>query len=85
MALNPIQNAIELIVNNAIDVCANAQNDAWPVPSPCLSVCKMDAAGVYCQGCFRTVDEIRAWGKSEPAFKRAIWQKISQRVAERAQ
>jgi predicted Fe-S protein YdhL (DUF1289 family) len=32
------------------------------VPSPCISVCRMDAATGLCEGCFRTLDEIAAWG-----------------------
>lgn len=30
------------------------------VPSPCMRVCRLDAAGV-CPGCFRTVEEISRW------------------------
>lgn len=29
--------------------------------SPCVGYCRMDAAGVYCDGCLRTIDEIAAW------------------------
>jgi predicted Fe-S protein YdhL (DUF1289 family) len=29
-------------------------------PSPCISVCKIDAATGYCYGCLRTLQEIGA-------------------------
>ena len=31
------------------------------VPSPCVSVCLMDPSSDFCNGCFRTLDEIAAW------------------------
>ena len=40
------------------------------VPSPCISVCVMDADGVLCTGCFRTLDEIAAWGMLDADAKR---------------
>ncbi|MFM9879555.1 MAG: DUF1289 domain-containing protein [Burkholderiaceae bacterium] len=52
-----------------------------PVPSPCLSVCRMDAGSSLCAGCFRTLDEIAAWGAMNDAGKRAVWALIAQRAA----
>lgn len=31
------------------------------VESPCISVCSMNAATGYCQGCNRTIEEIQGW------------------------
>jgi uncharacterized protein len=31
-----------------------------PVLTPCIGVCTLDPAG-YCDGCFRTGDEIAGW------------------------
>jgi predicted Fe-S protein YdhL (DUF1289 family) len=42
------------------------------VPSPCISVCTMDAAGVLCLGCFRTLDEIAVWSVLDADAKRAV-------------
>ena len=57
------------------------QLDALPqVPSPCISVCRMDPATGLCEGCFRTLDEIVAWGAASPVQKRAIWQALAQRA-----
>lgn len=29
--------------------------------SPCIDVCKMDKLSGLCQGCLRTIPEIKAW------------------------
>ena len=49
------------------------------VVSPCMSVCRMDAASGFCEGCMRTLDEIAAWGMMDNAAKRAVWALIEQR------
>ena len=50
------------------------------VPSPCLSVCRMDPASECCEGCFRTLDEIAAWSRMSDDAKRGVWQAIGQRI-----
>lgn len=47
------------------------QADAKPIPSPCIQVCTLDADGV-CEGCYRTVEEITAWSRLDPAAQRAV-------------
>jgi predicted Fe-S protein YdhL (DUF1289 family) len=42
------------------------------VPSPCISVCAMDADGSVCLGCFRTLDEIASWSVLDADTKRAV-------------
>jgi len=32
------------------------------VPSPCISICQMDASEEICIGCYRTRAEIASWG-----------------------
>ena len=51
-----------------------------PVPSPCISVCAMDPATGRCIGCYRTLDEIAAWSGLDDAGKRAVWQRLLERV-----
>ena len=51
------------------------------VPSPCLSVCRMDPASECCEGCFRTLDEIAAWSRMRDEAKREVWEAIGQRIA----
>ena len=42
------------------------------VASPCINVCRMDAASGYCAGCGRTLDEIACWSEYTAAEKRAV-------------
>ena len=39
--------------------------EAIKVPSPCISVCQMDALDGICVGCYRTRAEIAAWGNMD--------------------
>lgn len=50
------------------------------VPSPCISVCRMDAATGTCEGCYRTLDEIARWGSASEEEKLAIWNGLLQRA-----
>jgi predicted Fe-S protein YdhL (DUF1289 family) len=50
-----------------------------PVPSPCISVCRMDERSGWCEGCLRTLDEIAAWSMLDDAAKRAVWKLLPQR------
>ena len=51
------------------------------IPSPCVSVCRMDDARELCLGCARTIDEIRVWSRSDDAARKAIWRRIEARLA----
>jgi predicted Fe-S protein YdhL (DUF1289 family) len=72
--------AIQSIAAQAMAVSANEENFAWPVPSPCVSTCIMDEDTGLCQGCLRTLEEIRLWGNADPDDKRQIWAQIAQRL-----
>jgi uncharacterized protein len=54
------------------------------VPSPCVSVCRMDAASGLCEGCCRTIDEIAAWSALDVEARRAVWQRIAERSRTRS-
>jgi predicted Fe-S protein YdhL (DUF1289 family) len=43
-----------------------------PVSSPCNKACILDPATQVCIGCFRTMDEIAAWGVLTDAERAAI-------------
>jgi uncharacterized protein len=62
----------------------NAPEDSTRVPSPCISVCRIDEASGLCVGCLRTLDEIAAWGALGDAARRRVWQAIVLRRAELA-
>jgi predicted Fe-S protein YdhL (DUF1289 family) len=49
------------------------------VPSPCINICRMDAATGWCEGCQRTLQEISTWSGMSGADKRAIWQALAAR------
>jgi uncharacterized protein len=63
-------------------------------PSPCISVCEMMPEAGLCAGCFRTLDEIAAWGSLDAAEKRAVlaalperrarWARLARRTVEHA-
>lgn len=82
VAVNPVntkltqQDAMTLVAARARNMGANGQ-----LLSPCISVCSMSAVSGLCEGCFRTRDEIAAWGNSDDSAKRATWARIEQRIA----
>jgi predicted Fe-S protein YdhL (DUF1289 family) len=57
----------------------SAPESTSPVPSPCVSLCKMDPDTGLCQGCLRSLDEIVAWAGADDDFKRAVWTQIRRR------
>lgn len=54
------------------------------VPSPCISVCRMEAATGLCEGCLRTLDEIAVWAVLDDEDKRAVWRALDERRIARA-
>ena len=50
-----------------------------PVPSPCVSVCRIDPASGLCVGCLRTIDEIANWGAMPPEQRVEVWRLIAER------
>jgi uncharacterized protein len=44
--------------------------------SPCISVCRLDAATQICIGCGRTIAEIAAWPSLSDAERKAIVQRL---------
>ena len=48
--------------------------------SPCVNICRMDAATGWCEGCRRTIDEIAAWSRLSPGEREAVWLKLPGRT-----
>jgi len=46
------------------------------VPSPCINICRMDAASGWCSGCMRSLAEIAAWSSMPDAAKQAVWSRL---------
>ncbi|MFZ2393107.1 MAG: DUF1289 domain-containing protein [Rhodoferax sp.] len=80
--MSPEPKAMKFLAASARHVRVSEQNVAQTVPSPCMSVCQMDAATGWCQGCFRTLEEIGQWGNADDAFKRVVWARIETRLAQ---
>lgn len=51
-----------------------------PVASPCINVCRMTEDRSHCKGCFRTIDEIRAWSKADDEQRLQIWTQLLKRA-----
>jgi hypothetical protein len=49
---------------------------AAAVPSPCISVCRIEPATGWCEGCLRTIDEIAHWSVLDEDEKRAVWAEL---------
>ena len=83
VAVNPVQetadlqHAINLVAARADEIRAQVAN----LPSPCISVCRMSPASGWCEGCFRTRDEIAFWSRATDTDKRNVWNLIEQRMA----
>ncbi len=73
--------AIKNIAAYARNIRAKGQFDTEGVPSPCISVCRIDADSGCCDGCLRTLAEIAAWSRLDNDGKRGVWQIIEQRAA----
>jgi uncharacterized protein len=69
--------AVQRLVHRAREVCAQRTAD---VPSPCVSVCRMDPQTQWCEGCFRTIEEIADWAGMEDEGKRQVWRKLAGRA-----
>lgn len=48
-------------------------------PSPCTSICRIDRATGYCQGCKRTLTEIADWPMLDAPAKRAMLAGLKER------
>jgi prolyl-tRNA editing enzyme YbaK/EbsC (Cys-tRNA(Pro) deacylase)/predicted Fe-S protein YdhL (DUF1289 family) len=83
LAQNPLdeaarQLAIKTLAARAQAVTAMDNN----LPSPCVSVCRMDTGSGLCEGCFRTIDEIRVWSTSTDAAKKTMWARLTNRFTQ---
>ena len=60
---------------------AQRQRAFEDVPSPCIDVCRMNAATGLCEGCRRTIDEIAGWSGYSLDEKRAVLARLTLRKA----
>jgi predicted Fe-S protein YdhL (DUF1289 family) len=69
--------AAETLAELAAAVRLNPQAE---LPSPCVSICRMDRLSGFCDGCLRTIDEIAGWSRMENATRRNVWRAIELRA-----
>jgi predicted Fe-S protein YdhL (DUF1289 family) len=50
------------------------------VPSPCISVCRIDDASNLCVGCLRTLSEIATWSEMRDDERRDVWARLAERA-----
>lgn len=51
------------------------------VPSPCILVCQLDRKTGWCLGCGRTGGEIMAWPEASDDEKRAVLNRLPERLS----
>lgn len=49
------------------------------IPSPCTHVCRMSSQTGWCEGCYRTLDEIVQWAAADDIYKQRVWAELAQR------
>jgi len=52
------------------------------VQSPCIGVCSIDETSGYCQGCYRTIDEIKSWWDMSPPEQTQLVTELEQRQSQ---
>lgn len=50
------------------------------VISPCISVCRMTEDRRQCEGCSRSIEEIRAWSAADSGARLLIWDSLLKRA-----
>src|SRR5260363_245525 len=68
---------METLLKTAI---ANAKMQQ-PFGSPCIDVCRLNPQTGYCEGCFRTLEEIRSWKTMTDSDKRGLFEALIARSA----
>ena len=54
----------------------------FPLTSPCVGVCQINAKTKYCLGCWRTLREVAHWSRYTDEEKRTVLVALRDRQAE---
>ena len=49
------------------------------LPSPCISICKLNKSTGFCDGCFRTINEISEWPSMTDVERMSLLETLIQR------
>lgn len=52
------------------------------VVSPCISVCKLNSVSGFCEGCWRTRDEIAGWRRMSNKERLDVLKRLHERRAD---
>nr|WP_294839301.1 DUF1289 domain-containing protein [uncultured Methylotenera sp.] len=52
------------------------------VQSPCIGVCSIDETTGFCNGCYRTIAEIRGWWDMQPTEQQDLLSVLETRQSE---
>lgn len=52
------------------------------IQSPCINLCKMDSALSLCSGCFRSLNEITTWSRTDDSARAQILTNVARRRLE---
>jgi predicted Fe-S protein YdhL (DUF1289 family) len=55
-----------------------------PPASPCIGVCAIDESNGFCLGCYRSLDEIKAWWDMTAAQQSALVNELADRQTQLA-
>jgi predicted Fe-S protein YdhL (DUF1289 family) len=50
------------------------------IVSPCIGVCAINDSNGFCQGCYRTVEEIREWWNMTDEEREKVMGSLDQRL-----
>ncbi len=53
-----------------------------PVASPCTGLCRLNPDSGYCQGCWRSLEEIAAWSQMDDGQRLAVLAVVARRREE---
>jgi predicted Fe-S protein YdhL (DUF1289 family) len=60
------------------------ENNQSEVKSPCIGVCAVDEDSGLCQGCYRTLDEIKAWWDMAQGEQKSLLMSLEERQLQQA-
>lgn len=58
-------------------------DDIWQrdeIDSPCIKICLIHPTERLCTGCYRSIDEIAAWGRMSPEARREVMAELPSRA-----
>lgn len=61
-----------------------SENTQLEIKSPCISVCAMHEQTGFCQGCYRTIDEIKAWWDMGQEEQKSLLAELEERQLQQA-